>query len=521
MLDQEMAAQLQQYMGMLRRPITITATLGDDASSADMRGLLEQIAAMSDQITLRLDGNSARKPSFSLGRPDAQQQLEFAAIPLGHEFTSLVLALLWTGGHPPKVDAQTISQIQELPGTHTLEVFMSLSCQNCPDVVQALALMAVHNPNVRVSVIDGALFQDEVQARQIMAVPMVFHNGQLLGSGRMDVGDILGKLDAGVAARTAAALQDKAPYDVLVVGGGPAGSAAAIYAARKGIRTGLLAERLGGQVLDTLGIENLIAVQETEGPKLAAALQENVRHYGVDVLGTHTATALKPAAQPGDLAEVTLANGATLKAQTVVLATGARWREMGVPGEAEYKTRGVAFCPHCDGPLFKGKPVAVIGGGNSGMEAAIDLAGIVEHVTLFEFMPMLKADAVLQKKLQTLPNVRVITQAQITEVVGNGQHVTAVRYKDRATEATHEVPLAGVFVQIGLVPSTQWLQDTLERNAFGEIVIDVKCTTSAPGVFAAGDCTTVPYKQIVVAMGEGAKAALSAFDYLIRTQTPH
>ena len=398
---------------------------------------------------------------------------------------------------------------------------MSLSCQNCPDVVQALALMAVHNPNVRVSVIDGALFQDEVQARQIMAVPMVFHNGQLLGSGRMDVGDILGKLDAGVAARAAAALQDKAPYDVLVVGGGPAGSAAAIYAARKGIRTGLLAERLGGQVLDTLGIENLIAVQETEGPKLAAALQENVRHYGVDVLGTHTATALKPAAQPGDLAEVTLANGATLKAQTVVLATGARWREMGVPGEAEYKTRGVAFCPHCDGPLFKGKPVAVIGGGNSGVEAAIDLAGIVEHVTLFEFMPMLKADAVLQKKLQTLPNVRVITQAQITEVVGNGQHVTAVRYKDRATEATHEVPLAGVFVQIGLVPSTQWLQDTLERNAFGEIVIDAKCTTSAPGVFAAGDCTTVPYKQIVVAMGEGAKAALSAFDYLIRTQTPH
>ncbi len=518
MLDQEMAAQLQQYMGMLRRPLTITATLGQDEPSANMRRLLEQIAGMSDKITLRLDGNSARTPSFSLSRPDAQQHLEFAAIPLGHEFTSLVLALLWTGGHPPKVDEQIIRQIQSLQGTHELEVFMSLSCQNCPDVVQALALMAVHNPHVRVTIIDGALFQDEVQARQIMAVPLVFHNGQLFGSGRMDVSDILGKLDAGAAARTAAALQDKAPYDVLVIGGGPAGSAAAIYAARKGIRTGLLAERLGGQILDTLGIENLIAVQETEGPQLAATLQANVRHYGVDVLGTHTATALKPAAQPGDLAEVTLANGATLKAQTVVLATGARWREMGVPGEAQYKTRGVAFCPHCDGPLFKGKPVAVIGGGNSGVEAAIDLAGIVEHVTLFEFMPMLKADAVLQKKLQTLPNVRIITHAQITEVVGNGQHVTAVRYKDRATEATHEVPLAGVFVQIGLMPSTQWLHNTLERNAFGEIVIDAKCATSVPGVFAAGDCSTVPYKQIVVAMGEGAKAALSAFDYLIRTK---
>lgn len=521
MLDSQLAAQLQQYLGMLRRPLTLTATLGDDAKSAELHALLQQIAGMSEHITLTMSDNSSdaadvRKPSFTIGRPDAKQHLRFAALPMGHEFTSLVLALLWTGGHPPKVDAAIIERIQALPGHYHFDVFMSLSCQNCPEVVQALALMAIHNPRVHVTVVDGALFQPEVEERQIMAVPTVLLNGQPFASGRMGVEEILAKLAPDTAAQQSAALQNKAPYDVLVIGGGPAGSAAAIYAARKGIRTGLLAERMGGQILDTQSIENLIAIPETDGPQLAAVLQNNVRQNGVDVLSGQGATALKPAAQAGGLAEVTLANGAVLKARTVVLATGARWREMNVPGEAQYKTRGIAFCTHCDGPLFKGKSVAVIGGGNSGVEAAIDLAGIVEHVTLLEYQPTLKADAVLQRKLLALPNVRVLKNAQVTEVVGDGQRITALRYTDRATQTHHELPLAGVFVQIGLVPNTQWLAGAVALNPVGEIEIDARAATSAPGVFAAGDCTTVPYKQIVVAMGEGAKAALSAFDDLIR-----
>ena len=515
MLDQELSSQLQGYMAMLRRPLTLTASLGTDAQSNELRALLTQVADMSDKITLLQNGSDARTPSFSLTRPDATQHLRFAAIPLGHEFTSLVLALLWTGGHPPKVSDETIAQIQALPGDYAFEVYMSLSCHSCPETVQALTLMAVHNPRVQVTVIDGALFQSEVETRQIMAVPTVFLNGTMLGNGRMGVEEIIAKIDTGAAARDAAKLNDKAPYDVLVVGGGPAGSAAAIYAARKGIRTGMVAERLGGQVMDTLSIENFISVQETEGPKLGAALEAHVRQYGVDMMPMQRAAALVPA-PAGGLAEVRLENGAVLQAKSVILATGARWREMRVPGENEYKTRGVAFCPHCDGPLFKGKKVAVIGGGNSGVEAAIDLAGIVEHVTLFEFMPELKADAVLQTKLRSLSNVHILTNVQTTEVVGDGQRVTALRYKDRATGAAHELALAGIFVQIGLLPNTDWLKDTLELNKFGEIVLDAQCATSAPGIFAAGDCTTVPYKQIIVAAGEGAKAALSAFDHLIR-----
>lgn len=514
MLDQELTAQLQNYMNMLRRPVVLTATLGDDAQSQKMLSLLEQIAAMSAHISLHTNGTSARVPSFKIERPDATQHLEFAAIPLGHEFTSLVLALLWSGGHPPKVEADTITRIQNLSGDFDFEVFMSLSCQSCPDTVQALTLMATHNPQVKVSVIDGALFQSEVDARQIMAVPMVFANGELLGNGRMSADDILNKIDTSNA--QAAKLNDKKPYDVLVVGGGPAGSAAAIYAARKGIRTAMLAERLGGQVQDTLSIENLISVKATQGPKLAADLLDHVRQYDIDVISAHAATQLTPPnPTQGSLAQVELASGATLQARAVIITTGARWREMGIAGEAEYKTRGVAFCPHCDGPLFKGKKVAVIGGGNSGVEAAIDLAGIVEHVTVLEFMPELKADAVLQKKLHSLSNVQVLTNVQTTEVVGDGKRVTALRYKNRDDDANSEIELAGIFVQIGLQPNTDWLQDTVERNRYGEIIITQNGNTSATGVFAAGDCTNVKHKQIIVAMGEGAKAALSAFEYLI------
>ena len=518
MLDDTLKSQLAAYLERVTQPFELVATLGDDDTSRQMRELLQTIQSLrADKITLRTDGLDARKPSFTLQRVGASNSLRFAGLPLGHEFTSLVLALLWTGGHPPKVVPEVIEQIQALDGDFNFEVYMSLSCHNCPDVVQALSLMAIFNPKVRTTVIEGGAFQDEVNAREIMAVPMVFLNGTVFGSGRMGVEEIVAKLDTGAAARDAAKLSAKAPYDVLIVGGGPAGAAAAVYAARKGIRTGVAAERFGGQVNDTLAIENYISVLETDGPKFAAALEAHARAYEVDIMNLQLAEKLIPAAEPGGLIEVKLANGGSLKGKTVILSTGARWRNVNVPGEAEYRNKGVAYCPHCDGPLFKGKDVAVIGGGNSGIEAAIDLAGVVNHVTVIEFMPELKADAVLVRKLHSLPNVTVHTNAQTTEITGAEGKVNGLRYKDRATGEEHGVPLAGVFVQIGLVPNTEWLRGTLELTKFGEIVIDAKGQTSVAGVFAAGDCTTVPFKQIVIAAGAGATAALSAFDHLIRT----
>jgi alkyl hydroperoxide reductase subunit F len=432
---------------------------------------------------------------------------------MGHEFTSLVLALLQVGGHPPKADAALLEQVRGLAGPLNFETYISLSCQNCPDVVQALNLMATVNPNVRHTMIDGALFQAEVADRQILSVPTVLLNGQPFAQGRMSLDEIVAKLDSGATARAAADIATKAPFDVLVVGGGPAGAAAAIYAARKGIRTGVAAERFGGQVLDTLGIENFISVQATEGPKLAAALEEHVRSYAVDIMNLQRAQALTP----GDLIEVRLDSGATLRAKSVILTTGARWREINVPGEREYRNRGVAYCPHCDGPLFKGKSVAVIGGGNSGVEAAIDLAGLVNHVTVVEYDAQLRADAVLTRRLHSLSNVTVITGAQTTEITGDGQRVNGLVYQERASGETRRVELAGVFVQIGLVPNTDWLKGTLKLSPRGEIEVDARGQTSVPGVFAAGDCTTVPFKQIVIAMGDGAKAALGAFEHLIRT----
>ncbi|MEE1652468.1 MULTISPECIES: alkyl hydroperoxide reductase subunit F [Brachymonas] len=519
MLDQQLAAQLKAYLERVTQPFELVASLDEGKSSAELRGLLEQIAGMSDKITLRTDGDDARKPSFTLQRQGTSTQLRFAAIPLGHEFTSLVLALLWTGGHPPKESEETLQAIRNLPGEYNFEVYMSLSCHSCPDTVQALSLMAIQNPNIKVTIIDGALYQKEVEERQIMGVPTVHLNGEMFANGRMSVEELLAKLDTGAAARDAEKLSQKAPFDVLVVGAGPAGAAAAIYAARKGIRTGLLAERFGGQMMDTLSIENFISVKETEGPRLSAALEEHVRHYDVDVMPLQRAAAIKPAEQAGGLIEVTLENGAVLKSRSVILATGARWREMNIPGETEHKTKGVAFCPHCDGPLFKGKKVAVVGGGNSGVEAAIDLAGIVEHVTLLEFMPEMKADAVLQDKLRSLKNVDILTNVQTTEVIGDGTKVAGLRYKDRASGEEHQLDPAGIFVQIGLLPNTDFVKGTVELSKFGEIVVDARGATNIPGVFAAGDCTTVPYKQIIISMGEGAKASLSAFDYLIRNSS--
>lgn len=517
MLDEQLKTQLAAYLERVQQPFELVASLDDSETARDMRELLTTIQSLrSDKITLRTDGNDARKPSFSLQRAGATNSLRFAGLPLGHEFTSLVLALLWTGGHPPKVEQDVIDSIKALDGDFNFEVYMSLTCHNCPDVVQALSLMAIVNPKIKTTVIEGGAFQQEVTEREIMAVPMVFLNGQVFGSGRMSIEEIVAKLDTGAAAREAAKLSAKAPYDVLIVGGGPAGAAAAVYAARKGIRTGVAAERFGGQVNDTLAIENYISVLETDGPKFAAALEAHTRAYGVDIMNLQRADKLIPAAEPGGLISVQMANGATLQSKTVILSTGARWRNVNVPGEAEYKNKGVAYCPHCDGPLFKGKRTAVIGGGNSGVEAAIDLAGIVAHVTLIEFADQLKADAVLVNKLKSLPNVTIHTNAQTTEITGTDGKVNGLKYKDRATNVEHLVPLEGVFVQIGLVPNTEWLKGTVELSKFGEIIVDSHGRTNIPGVFAAGDCTTVPFKQIVIAAGDGSKAALSAFDHLIR-----
>ncbi|MGK8470815.1 alkyl hydroperoxide reductase subunit F [Stutzerimonas stutzeri] len=519
MLDTNLKTQLKAYLEKVTQPFEIVASLDDGEKSRELLSLLQDIAGLSDKITLKTDGDDLRKPSFSLNRIGGNISLRFAGIPMGHEFTSLVLALLQVGGHPSKTAPEVIEQIKALDGDYRFETYFSLSCQNCPDVVQALNLMAVLNPNVKHVAIDGALFQDEVEARQIMSVPSIYLNGELFTQGRMSEQEILAKLDTGSSARDAEKLKGKDAFDVLVVGGGPAGAAAAIYAARKGIRTGVAAERFGGQVLDTMAIENFISVKETEGPKLARALEEHVREYEVDIMNLQRASQLIPAGEDG-LHRVRFDNGGELKAKTLILATGARWREMNVPGEQEYRGRGVAYCPHCDGPLFKGKRVAVIGGGNSGVEAAIDLAGIVAHVTLLEFGEDLRADAVLQRKLNSLPNVRVLKMAQTTEVKGDGQKVTGLVYKDRSSEEMHSVELEGIFVQIGLLPNSEWLKGTLELSRFGEIIVDAKGQTSIPGVFAAGDVTTVPYKQIVIAVGEGAKASLSAFDHLIRTSAP-
>jgi alkyl hydroperoxide reductase subunit F len=514
MLDAALKTQLKTYLEKVVQPIEIVASLDDSAKAREMQDLLNDIVVLSDKITLvEKTGSGVRTPSFAITRPGTDIAVTFAGIPMGHEFTSLVLALLQVGGHTIKFDDAVIEQIRNLEGDYNFETFISLTCHNCPEVVQALNAMSVINPRIKVTTIDGGVFPKEVEERQIMAVPMMFLNGEHFGQGRSSVEEILAKLDTNAGVRQAAELSKKDVFDVLIVGGGPAGAAAAIYAARKGIKTGVVSERFGGQVLDTLAIENFVSVTETDGPKFAVALEQHVKQYEVDIMNTQRAAKLVP----GKLIEVQTASGAVLKSKTVILATGARWREINVPGEQEYRNHGVAYCPHCDGPLFKGKRVAVIGGGNSGVEAAIDLAGLVKHVTLIEYGNELRADAVLQRKLRSLSNVTVIMSAQTTEIHGDGKKVNGLSYNDRVSGEARKVELEGVFVQIGLVPNTEWLKGTVALSRHGEIEVDARGQTSLPGVFAAGDVTTVAFKQIVIAVGDGAKASLSAFDHLIRS----
>ena len=521
MLDAATKAQLKSYLERATQPIEIVASLDDSKASGDLQSLLKDVSDSSPLITVTESrSDNLRKPSFSINRPSENHGPRFAGLPMGHEFTSLILALLQVGGYPPKVDAEILEQIRALDGDFDFEIYISLSCHSCPDVVQALNLMAVQNPRIRTTMIDGSLFQDEVKSRQVMAVPTVYLNGTEFSQGRMSLEEILAKIDTSGVEREAKKIDGKAPFDMLIVGGGPAGAAAAVYAARKGIRTGVASEKFGGQTLDTLGIENFISVKETEGPKFALALEEHVRSYDVDIMNLQRAKKLVLNTGPkNDLIEVQLESGASLQSKSVVISTGARWRNINVPGEAEFKNKGVAYCPHCDGPLFKNKHVAVIGGGNSGVEAGIDLAGVVGHVTVVEYDTALRADAVLVRKLQSLANVTIITNAQTTEITGDHK-VNALIYKDRATSELHTVALEGVFIQIGLVPNTDWLKGVVELTKHGEIIVDAKGQTSVPGVFAAGDATTVPFKQIIIAAGDGAKAALGAFDHLMRTSVP-
>ncbi|WP_368896371.1 alkyl hydroperoxide reductase subunit F, partial [Priestia megaterium] len=507
LLDADIKAQLDQYLQLMEGDVHLKVSAGSDDVSRDMLDLVNELATMSPKITVE-QTQLSRTPSFSVNRVGEDTGVTFAGIPLGHEFTSLVLALLQVSGRAPKVDQSLIDQVKSLKSKYRFESYISLSCHNCPDVVQALNLMSILNPSITHTMIDGAAFKEEVESKDIMAVPSVYLNGEFLSSGRMTLEEILAKVSDGPQASD---LSNKDPYDVLVVGGGPSGASAAIYAARKGIRTGIVAERFGGQVMDTMGIENFISVKYTEGPKLVASLEEHVKDYGIDVMNLQRAKRL----EKKDLIELELENGAVLKSKSLIISTGARWRNVGVPGEVEFKNKGVAYCPHCDGPLFEGKHVAVIGGGNSGIEAAIDLAGIVKHVTVIEFMPELKADAVLQERLYSLPNVTVLKNVQTKEITGTDK-VNGISYIERDTGAVQHIELQGVFVQIGLVPNTDWLGDTVERTPVGEIVVDKHGATNIPGVFAAGDCTNSPYKQIIISMGSGANASLGAFDYLIR-----
>ncbi len=520
MLDPALRDQLAGYLTRVSEPVELVSALDGSAKSAELADLLDEIASLSERVTHVRGGQDPRRPSFAVRRTGTDVEVRFAGIPLGHEFTSLVLALLQVGGHPSTEPAELQDRVRALPGEHHFETYFSLSCTKCPDVVQALNLASILNPRITHTAIDGALFPTEVEERGVLAVPMVFLDGEVFASGRMDLAEIVGKLDAGSGERETVRIAELAPFEVLIVGGGPAGAAAAIYTARKGIRTGLVAERFGGQLNDTMTIENYPSVAHTDGPRMAADLEAQVRSYGVEVILGQSVTRLAPSAVDGGLHEVRLQSGARLRSRTVIVATGARWRRLGVPGEEDYLTRGVTFCPHCDGPLFAGKRVAVVGGGNSGVEAAIDLAGVAGHVTLIEFLEELRADEVLQRKLRSLPNADILLGTATTEVVGDGNKVVGLRHAPRGGGRTEALDVDGVFVQIGLLPSTECVDGVLALTPRGEIVVDERGATSVPGVFAAGDCTTTPFKQISIAAGTGATAALAAFDHLIRTTAP-
>jgi len=506
-LDQETKSQLLPYLDLMEGDVVLKVCAGSDESSRDMLAFAKEVSDLSKKITVEM-AKLDRSPSLGVDTPESSSGIIFAGLPLGHEFTSFVMALLQVSGRKPKIDDSLIERIKKINRKLDFTTYVSLSCHNCPEIVQALNAMAVLNPNISHTMVEGGSFKKEVEIKQIMSVPTILLNKEEFASGRMTLEQILSRLGESADPLE---LSNKAPYDVLVVGGGPAGAAAAIYAARKGIRTGLLTETFGGQVLETLGIENIIGTKYVEGPKFMAAVESHTKEYPVDIISAQRGTKL----EKKEHIELSLESGATLKSKTVVIATGARWKSIGVPGEEEFKNKGIAYCPHCDGPLFVGKEVAVIGGGNSGIEAAIDLAGTVKHVTVVEFAPELKADKVLQERLYELDNVTVVTNAQTKEISGSCK-VENITYINRESGKETILDVQGVFILIGLAPNTEWLTDSLAQNRFGEIIVDKHGATNVAGVFAAGDCTDSVYKQIIISMGSGATAALGAFDYLIR-----
>lgn len=515
-LDESLIAQVSTLLDRIVHQVEVVTSLDDTDTSAQIQEMLDQVAALSDHITVqRDDAAHTRRPAFTIRRAGTAIAVSFAALPTGHEFNSFVLALLQVGGNPVKLDPKIIAATQAIDEAKHFVSYISLTCQNCPTVVQAINAMAVLNPLISHTIVDGSLFRDEVEAKKILATPTVYLNDELFGQGRLEAAQIVAKLDASAAESLNQDLQARAPYQAIVVGQGPAGVTSAIYLARKGIRTALIGDRFGGQVNDTVGIENVSSVPYTEGPRLAADLRAHAAQYEIDIIDGVRATELVvPQHQDAPL-ELALAGGAQLKAQSVIIASGSQWRQLGVPGEQEYRNKGVTYCPHCDGPLFKDKDVAVIGGGNSGIEAALDLAGVARKVTVVEFLDECKADQLLLQRAAETDNVTIRTGCAVTEVVGDGEQVTALRYEERASGETCEFAVNGVFVQIGLVPNTQWLADSVHRDRQGQITIDAKGATSVPRVFAAGDCTDVPFKQIIVAEGAGAIAGLSAWASLV------
>ncbi|WP_251844373.1 alkyl hydroperoxide reductase subunit F [Enterococcus durans] len=508
MLDKETKQNLAHYLEMLESPVIFSTSTDDSNDSRKLLEFLNEIAQMTEKVTIE-EKKLSRTPSFEINPLNGTSGIAFAGIPLGHEFSSFLLALLQVSGRPPKITDSLTQQIKQIQQDLYFETYVSLTCHNCPDVVQALNILSVLNPTIHHTMIEGGMYQNEITEKQVLAVPTVYLNGQEFASGRMTLEQIIEQI---TGPQTVTPSSESTPYDVLVIGGGPAASSAAIYAARKGIRTGLVADSLGGQVIETLGIENMIGTPYTEGPQLMKQVEEHLRSYPVDIMTNQLVTSLQ---KQNDSFAVSLKSGRKLTTKTAIIATGARWRSINVPGEKEFKNKGIAYCPHCDGPLFTRKDVAVIGGGNSGIEAAIDLAGLANHVYVLEFLSELKADKILQDKLATLSNVTILLNAETQEITGT-TYVDSITYKDRTTGENQTLDVAGVFILIGLVPNTEWLSALLEMNERGEIIVDLHGETSIKGLFAAGDCTNSSYKQIIISMGSGATAALGAFDYLMR-----
>jgi len=510
MLDAGILEQLKVVYQNLEKEITLVVARSNHENQSDLLELVKGLRSSSPKILVEESSEVSAAPKLTLFVQGHPTGITFLGVPGGHEFTSLVLAILNADGKGKLPDQMILNRIKRLKGSIELRTYISLSCENCPGVVQALNLMSLFHPSFKHTMIDGAVAQDEITRLNIQGVPSVMSGDKLISSGKIGLVDLISKLEKefGTEDLETEESLDLGKFDVVVLGAGPGGASAAIYSARKGLKTAIIAERIGGQVQDTKGIENLIGIKYTEGPQLAAQLLQHIKDYDIQVLEHRRVKTV----HSGELKKLELESGEFLETKSLIVATGAKWRELGIPGEKEYLGRGVAFCPHCDGPYFKGQDIAVIGGGNSGVEAAIDLAGIVKSVTVFEFNPSLKADKVLVDKLASLPNVAIIRNARTNRVIGDNGKVTALEYEDRETKELKTLDVDGIFVQIGLVPNSSFMKDVVETNRFGEIVVDDKCRTNVPGIYAAGDVTNVPYKQIIIAMGEGAKAGLASFE---------